>query len=62
MAAERKYKFGPLTVGMVIGFNAATFLYSWFIAEWMVIYGFPVLAIVSYFCIYNYADMNEKDY
>ena len=47
---------------LLVGFNAATFLYSWFISEWMVYYGVPILAIISYFCISNYADMTEKDY
>ena len=62
MAFKRKMKFGPMSVGIVVGFNAATFIYSWFISEWMVYYGIPILAIISYFCIYHYADMNEKDY
>jgi len=62
MAFKREMKFGPMSVGIVVGFNAATFLYSWFISEWMVYYGVPILAIISYFCISNYADMTEKDY
>ena len=62
MAFKREMKFGPMSVGIVVGFNAATFFYSWFISEWMVYYAVPILAIISSFCISNYADMTEKDY